>query len=69
MSLSTARQADGFSSFEQLRFGREVLLRESEAIQSVAAGLGEDFSRAADLIFHCQGSLIVSGMGKAGLIG
>ncbi len=69
MSLSTARQADGFSAFEQLRFGREVLRHESEAIQSVAAGLGEDFCRAADLIFHCQGSLIVSGMGKAGLIG
>ncbi len=69
MSLTSARQIDEFSPFEQLRFGREVLLQESQAIQSVASTLGRDFCRAADLIFHCQGSLIVSGMGKAGLVG
>jgi arabinose-5-phosphate isomerase len=69
MNLEGARVADEFSAFEQLRFGREILLSESRAIQSVAASLGQDFCRAADLLFHCRGSLIVSGMGKAGLIG
>jgi arabinose-5-phosphate isomerase len=69
MSLIGATQVDGFLPFEQLRFGREILLSESEAIQSIAESLGQDFCRAADLIFHCRGSLIVSGMGKAGLIG
>jgi arabinose-5-phosphate isomerase len=69
MSLEGARVADGFSAFEQLRFGREILLSESAAIQSIAASLGEDFCHAADLVFHCRGSLIVSGMGKAGLVG
>lgn len=69
MNLEGARVADEFSAFEQLRFGREILLSESRAIQSIAASLGQDFCRAADLLFHCRGSLIVSGMGKAGLIG
>lgn len=69
MSLNAARANNGSSPFEQLRFGREILLSESEAIRSLAAGLGRDFCRAADLIFRCQGSLIVTGMGKAGLVG
>lgn len=69
MSQEGARVADGFSAFEQLRFGREILLSESEAIQSIAASLGKDFCRAADLVFRCSGSLIVAGMGKAGLVG
>ena len=69
MSMEGARDADEFSAFEQLRFGREILLSESRAIQSIAASLGESFCDAADLIFRCSGSLIVSGMGKAGLVG
>ncbi len=69
MSVERASATNGLSAFEQLRFGREILLSESEAIQSIATGLGEDFCRAADLLFGCRGSLIVSGMGKAGLIG
>ncbi len=69
MSQEGARVADEFSAFEQLRFGREILLSESRAIQSIAASLGQEFCRTADLLFHCRGSLIVSGMGKAGLVG
>ena len=69
MSLEGARVTDEFSAFEQLRFGREILLSESRAIQSVAASLGQAFCEAADLVYRCEGSLIVSGMGKAGLVG
>ena len=69
MNLDGARVADELSAFEQLRFGREVLLRESEAIQSIAENLDRAFCHAVDLVYRCQGSLIVSGMGKAGLVG
>ncbi|NLS91236.1 MAG: KpsF/GutQ family sugar-phosphate isomerase [Planctomycetaceae bacterium] len=69
MSLEGARATGQLSVFEQLRFGREILLNESEAIRSIAGRLGRSFCRAADLLFGCRGSLIVSGMGKAGLIG
>lgn len=69
MSLEGARVTDEFSAFEQLRYGREILLRESRAIQSMAASLGRAFTDAVDLVYRCEGSLIVSGMGKAGLVG
>ncbi len=69
MSLEGARPVDGFSAFEQLRFGREILLSESKAIQTIATSLSQDFCHAANLVFQCRGSLIVSGMGKAGLVG
>ncbi|MHB8903408.1 MAG: KpsF/GutQ family sugar-phosphate isomerase, partial [Thermoguttaceae bacterium] len=68
MSLNSARQVEGLSSFEKLRLGCDILLGESRAIESIAGNLNEDFCRAADLVFGCRGSLIVSGMGKAGLI-
>ena len=69
MSLEATQAAEGFSVFEKLRFGREILLDESAAIRTVADRLDEQFCGAVDLVFHCAGSVIVSGMGKAGLVG
>lgn len=69
MGLEATRAKDGFSAFEQLRRAREILLRESEALRSLADELGHDFCRAVELVYECRGSVIISGMGKAGLIG
>ena len=45
---------------------------ESEALRALAdrlAGpMAADFDRAVELLFHCQGRVVVSGMGKSGLI-
>ncbi len=49
--------------------GLEVLRLEAEALQALAGGLGDPFLRACRLILGCRGHLVVSGMGKAGLIG
>lgn len=49
--------------------GREVLRLESEALRALAEGLGEAFPDACDLIRECRGRVVVSGMGKAGLVG
>lgn len=48
--------------------GRRVLLLEAEAIQRVALALGEAFARAVQLLAAAPGRLIVSGVGKSGLI-
>lgn len=58
-----------FGRFEQLRFAREVLRIEGQALLALGARLDDDFCRAADLLFGCQRNVIVSGMGKAGLVG
>jgi arabinose-5-phosphate isomerase len=48
--------------------GRRVLALESEAIRRAAAELGASFARAVQIVAGAQGRLIVSGVGKSGLI-
>lgn len=52
-----------------LASARRVLQIEAQAIQDVLARLEDSFERAVDLLFECQGRVVVSGMGKSGLIG
>ena len=60
---------DALSPFEQLRLGREVVRTEGRTLLALADRLGEEFCHAAALIGGSRGAVIVSGMGKAGLIG
>ena len=55
--------------FEQLQFARDIIRAEGETLLQLAAGLDASFCEAVALVFGCQGSVIVSGMGKAGWIG
>ena len=48
--------------------GRRVLALEAHAIQQVARGLGDAFARAVELLAAASGRLIVSGVGKSGLL-
>jgi arabinose-5-phosphate isomerase len=48
--------------------GRRVLALEAEAIRLAAEALGADFARAVELLASVRGRLIVSGVGKSGLI-
>jgi arabinose-5-phosphate isomerase len=48
--------------------GRRVLALEGEAIQRIARELGPPFARAVELLAGARGRLIVSGVGKSGLI-
>jgi arabinose-5-phosphate isomerase len=61
--------AGSLSSFEQLRLGREIVRAEAQALVALADSLGEEFCLAARLLADCRGSVIVSGMGKAGVVG
>ena len=48
---------------------REVLKIEEEAINNVAQNLDDNFKEAVRLIYSCSGKVIVTGMGKGGIIG
>ncbi len=48
--------------------GRRVLVLEGDAIQRAARELGTPFARAVELLAGAGGRLIVSGVGKSGLI-
>jgi arabinose-5-phosphate isomerase len=47
----------------------EVLRLEARTIAGVEARLDESFSRAVDMLLECRGLVVVTGVGKAGLVG
>ena len=48
---------------------RRVLKIEAQAIQDVFARLDASFEKAVDILFACKGRVVVTGMGKSGLVG
>ena len=48
---------------------RKVLEIEAEAIRELIPRLGESFDRALETLLACTGRVVVTGMGKSGLIG
>ncbi len=52
--------------------GERVVRIEAEALKRLAdrlaGAMGPAFERALDLMFHCQGRVVVTGMGKSGII-
>ena len=52
-----------------LDYARTVIQAEAEAINSVTPIVNEAFGSAVEMIYNCTGSCIVSGIGKAGIIG
>jgi arabinose-5-phosphate isomerase len=50
-------------------YAREVIRHEAEAVAALAERLSESFNQAVEAILNCSGRVIVTGMGKSGLIG
>jgi arabinose-5-phosphate isomerase len=48
---------------------RKVLETEAEAIRELIPRLDESFDRAVETLYACTGRVVVTGMGKSGLIG
>ena len=51
-----------------VREGRRVLRSEAEAVAALADRLGDQFARAVDLLATSEGMVVVSGIGKSGLV-
>jgi arabinose-5-phosphate isomerase len=65
----TARSRSIDAGLQPLEAARSIIRHESHALWQLATGLDEQFSRAVELLVGCRGSVMVSGMGKAGLVG
>ena len=50
------------------KIAKQALLVESNAIKSLADHLGESFEKAVRLIMKTEGKLVISGIGKSGII-
>lgn len=48
---------------------RQTLAIEEKALQILAQQIDERFDRACEILFNCQGRVVVTGMGKSGHIG
>ncbi|CAG0976593.1 arabinose-5-phosphate isomerase [Planctomycetaceae bacterium] len=54
---------------DTLEFGKEVLLREGQAVSALAALLDARFEQAVQLVLKCTGHTVITGIGKPWLIG
>lgn len=52
-----------------IHVARQVLETEAAAVRSLSKRLNSSFEKAVDLVFSCRGRVVVSGMGKSGLVG
>jgi arabinose-5-phosphate isomerase len=52
-----------------LEYARRVIGAEADAIVSVTPIVDASFAQACEMMYNCGGSCIVSGIGKAGIIG
>ncbi|MEZ6135645.1 MAG: KpsF/GutQ family sugar-phosphate isomerase [Pirellulaceae bacterium] len=59
----------GSDDAQTLRRGREILLREVAAIEQLSGQLDHTFCKAVSEVLGCMGHVVVTGMGKAGIVG
>jgi len=52
-----------------IKKSREVFDQEISELQKVSANIGNEINEVVNLIFNCKGKVVVTGIGKTGLIG
>jgi arabinose-5-phosphate isomerase len=52
----------------EIKYAREVLTREAQTIANLLNTINAEFIKAVDLVYTCGGKIVVTGMGKAGII-
>ncbi|MDP4114781.1 MAG: KpsF/GutQ family sugar-phosphate isomerase [Bacteroidota bacterium] len=56
------------STDEIKKWGREVVNIENNAITTLLNSIDDEFAKAVDIIINCKGRVVLTGMGKSGLI-
>lgn len=69
MNSAASRQVIAAGDVDRVREARTIIRQEADALRAAADQLDTSFSRAIDLIVRCRGSIVVTGVGKAGLVG
>lgn len=54
---------------EVRKWGEEALKEEAQAILDQIPTLDDNFEKAVDMMYHCKGKIIVTGVGKSGHVG
>jgi arabinose-5-phosphate isomerase len=56
------------NSHEIIKKGKEVIRIEAAAVADLENSIDEEFVKAVDTIYNCKGRVVLTGMGKSGLI-
>ncbi|MCK5851948.1 KpsF/GutQ family sugar-phosphate isomerase [bacterium] len=51
------------------KIAKEVLLLEAEAVRNLVSMIDDRFDASVDMIINCKGRVVITGMGKCGIIG
>ena len=54
---------------QSIDYAKRCLVEEAQAISDLMLQLDDSFTRAVELMYHCRGKIIVTGVGKSGNIG
>jgi arabinose-5-phosphate isomerase len=68
-TVQSAPEAAASAAAQLLAAGRRVLRLEAESLTALEARLDDSFVQAAGLILEARGRVIVSGIGKSGIVG
>lgn len=52
-----------------IKQAQNILKIESDAVNSLVGRINENFLQAIDIMYSCHGKIVVTGMGKSGIIG
>jgi arabinose-5-phosphate isomerase len=66
---SSHRQAPETLQEMTLDRARRVLRIEADAVADLIGRVGADFERAVEILYTCKGRVVVTGLGKSGIIG
>lgn len=69
MSHAASRGIVTTQEARRVEQAQDILRTEAEAVLAVAAQLDESFAHAVELMLKCRGNIVVTGVGKAGLVG
>ncbi len=69
MNASLATLSARPEAASSVQVARDVLAAEAAGLHALAASLDGTFTRAVGTLAACQGRVVVSGMGKSGLVG
>jgi arabinose-5-phosphate isomerase len=69
MSATNQRKTRESAKSSPLATAKRVLQIEADAIAGLIGRLDQRFEKAVELVFACKGRVVVTGLGKSGLIG
>lgn len=54
---------------EDIQYAKKVINLEAQAVSNLVKRLDDNFQKAVDMLCNCKGRIVVTGIGKAGIIG